>query len=135
MEEKNYYFYEYYVWKIYLIEFKNDIQLSVNYEIFNTCLTVYMYLFENYFQPRDRDKPPITAVVEIQKQPEMGKIEETNETVQESKEVDVINEADKETPRIEEISDTKESLKVRTRHCLCVVVCMFVSYSELDFRH
>ena len=62
-------------------------------------------------QPRDRDKPPITAVVEIQKQPEMGKIEEKNETVQESKEEDVINEADKETPRIEEISATKESLK------------------------
>ena len=36
MEEKINHFYEYYVWKIYLIEFKNDIQLSVNYEIFNT---------------------------------------------------------------------------------------------------
>ncbi|XP_052089089.1 protein phosphatase 1 regulatory subunit 12A-like isoform X12 [Mytilus californianus] len=66
-------------------------------------------------QTRDRDKPPITAVVEIQK-PEMGKIEESNEneTVKEKKkDEDVINEADKkiDTPRIEDISETKESLK------------------------
>ncbi|XP_052089087.1 protein phosphatase 1 regulatory subunit 12A-like isoform X10 [Mytilus californianus] len=69
-------------------------------------------------QTRDRDKPPITAVVEIQK-PEMGKIEESNEneTVKEKKkDEDVINEADKkiDTPRIEDISETKESLKVPT---------------------
>ncbi|XP_071133926.1 protein phosphatase 1 regulatory subunit 12A-like isoform X47 [Mytilus edulis] len=66
-------------------------------------------------QTRDRDKPPITAVVEIQK-PEMGKIEESNEndTVQvKKKDEDVINEVDKktDTPRIEEIGETKESLK------------------------
>ncbi|XP_071133891.1 protein phosphatase 1 regulatory subunit 12A-like isoform X15 [Mytilus edulis] len=69
-------------------------------------------------QTRDRDKPPITAVVEIQK-PEMGKIEESNEndTVQvKKKDEDVINEVDKktDTPRIEEIGETKESLKVPT---------------------
>lgn len=52
----------------------------------------------------------------------MGKIEEINETdtVTDKNKNDVINEADKkdsETPRIEDIGDTKETLKVR----LCVV--------------
>lgn len=58
----------------------------------------------------------------------MGKIEESNEndTVQvKKKDEDVINEVDKktDTPRIEEIGETKESLKV----------CIFLVYSECSY--
>lgn len=66
------------------------------------------------FQPRERDKPPVTAVVETKDVPKVDeKGETTHVSIKDKINEDAVTKPKEETPTIEKIGD---SLRVRCCH-------------------
>lgn len=66
------------------------------------------------FQPRERDKPPVTAVVETKDVPKVDeKGETTHVSIKDKINEDAVTKPKEETPTIEKIGD---SLRVRSCH-------------------